>query len=236
MKLLLTVVAGLFTIQLFAQPLPIIPRPVESAVQKRKFIINAATIIVLNDEGLKPSADFLNSYLKTYYGFTLKTAKTAKTNFINLGVKTFIRPPGNDGYNLTITPKSIDISGDTYNGSFYAIQSLIQLLPLQKKKALDVQCCTVTDYPRYKYRGLHLDVSRHFFPVEYVKKYIDYIALNKLNYFHWHLTDDQGWRIEIKKYPKLTEVGAWRDGTIIAVFQEQVMTVSGMAVIIHRNK
>jgi hexosaminidase len=77
---------------------------------------------------------------------------------------------------------------------------------------------SINDYPRFQYRGLHLDVSRHIFPLDYIKKYIDYIALHKMNYFHWHLTDDQGWRIEIKKHPKLTEVGAWRNGTIIGLF------------------
>ena len=201
-----------------SQSFPIIPQPVESKMTKGKFNISASTVIVVSNENQQPAAGFLNNYLKTYYGFTLKIAKEAKTNFIKLGVKTFIRPPDNDGYNMTITPTNIDISGDTYTGAFYAIQSIIQLLPLQKKKTLDVPCGSITDYPRFKYRGLHLDVSRHFFPVDYVKKYIDFIALHKMNYFHWHLTDDQGWRIEIKKYPRLTEVGAWRDGTIIGRF------------------
>jgi hexosaminidase len=80
---------------------------------------------------------------------------------------------------------------------------------------LNIQCLTIEDEPRFGYRGMHLDVSRHFFPIEYIKKYIDYIALHKMNTFHWHLTDDQGWRIEIKKYPKLTSVGGFRNGTIV---------------------
>jgi hexosaminidase len=75
---------------------------------------------------------------------------------------------------------------------------------------MDHPLCQVTDYPRFGWRGMHLDVSRHFFDVEFVKKYIDILAMHKLNVFHWHLVDDQGWRIEIKKYPGLTEVGAWR--------------------------
>lgn len=215
MRRILVLIGCIVMVNLQAQTFPIIPQPVEGKLVPGKFIITPATVIVMNDEGLKPSADFLNSYLKTYYGFSLKTAKEAKTNFIKLGIKVFIRPPDNDGYNMTVAAKSMEISGDTYTGSFYAIQSLIQLLPVQKKKSLDVPCCTITDYPRFKYRGLHLDVGRHFMPVAFVKKYIDFIALNKLNYFHWHLTDDQGWRIEIKKYPKLTEVGGWRNGTII---------------------
>ena len=73
----------------------------------------------------------------------------------------------------------------------------------------------VNDYPRFKWRGMHLDVCRHFFPVEFIKKYIDLITMHKMNRFHWHLTEDQGWRIEIKKYPELTQTGAWRNGTII---------------------
>src|SRR5260221_14713664 len=94
------------------------------------------------------------------------------------------------------------------------MQTLIQLLPVNSDK-LQVPFVSVTDYPRFSYRGMHLDVGRHFFPVDFVKKYIDYIALHKMNYFHWHLTEDQGWRIEIKKYPRLTEVGSCRSGTII---------------------
>ena len=112
-------------------------------------------------------------------------------------------------------PTGINIEGDSYQGTFYGVQSLLQLLPVVKNASLVVNCILVEDQPRFEYRGLHLDVTRHFFPVDFVKKYIDYIALHKLNYFHWHLTDDQGWRIEIKKYPRLTSVGSRRNGTII---------------------
>ncbi|MBC7722569.1 MAG: family 20 glycosylhydrolase, partial [Pedobacter sp.] len=109
--------------------------------------------------------------------------------------------------------------GDGYEGTFYGMQSLIGLLPIAQSQTsnhkLVVPCLVINDAPRFAYRGMHLDVSRHFFGVDYVKKYIDFIALHKMNYFHWHLTDDQGWRIEIKKYPKLTSVGGYRNGTII---------------------
>ncbi|HET9055353.1 MAG TPA: family 20 glycosylhydrolase [Chitinophagaceae bacterium] len=201
-----------------SQHLSIIPEPVESILQKGNFILSPTTVIIASDEAIKPSVEFFNNYLKRYYGFTLKTAKQATSNFIYLNTKVFIRPPDKDGYSLHITDKSIDISGDTHTGTFYGIQTLIQLLPLQNEENLKIPCFIINDYPRFTYRGLHLDVSRHFFGVEYIKKYIDYIALHKMNYFHWHLTDDQGWRIEIKKYPKLTEIGAWRDGTIIGRF------------------
>src|SRR6201999_230780 len=101
-------------------------------------------------------------------------------------------------------------------------QTLIQLLPVDihisaddKVSKLQVPYVSIEDHPRFEYRGLHLDCGRHFFPVSFIKKYIDFIALHKMNYFHWHLTEDQGWRIEIKKYPRLTEIGSCRSGTII---------------------
>ncbi|HEX6180441.1 MAG TPA: family 20 glycosylhydrolase, partial [Chitinophagaceae bacterium] len=95
------------------------------------------------------------------------------------------------------------------------IQTLIQLLPVQRSASLNIPVASIEDYPRFEYRALHLDVGRHFMPLDFIKRYIDFLALHKMNYFHWHLTEDQGWRIEIKKYPRLTEVGAWRNGTII---------------------
>ncbi|WP_317235879.1 family 20 glycosylhydrolase [Niabella hibiscisoli] len=107
------------------------------------------------------------------------------------------------------------ISGLTAPGAFYGVQSLIQLLPVEKSTLLKIPAVSITDAPAVHYRGLMLDVSRHVFPLDFIKRYIDYIALHKMNYFHWHLTDDQGWRIEIKKYPKLTQIGGYRNGTII---------------------
>ncbi|HEX4850693.1 MAG TPA: beta-N-acetylhexosaminidase, partial [Puia sp.] len=118
-------------------------------------------------------------------------------------------------YKMDVNANLAYIAGDNAEGVFYGIQSLIQLLPVTPSKSLPIAQVKIEDHPRFEWRGLHLDVGRHFFSVDYVKKYIDFIALHKMNYFHWHLTEDQGWRIEIKKYPKLTEVGACRDGTII---------------------
>ena len=122
-----------------------------------------------------------------------------------------------EGYNLTITPSSISIEAKDAKGLFYAFQTILQLLPPQvfsDSKIRDTNfilpCVTINDSPKYKWRGFMLDVSRHFFPKEFIFKVLDNLALHKMNIFHWHLVDDQGWRIEIKKYPKLTEVGAWR--------------------------
>src|SRR5690606_11733133 len=119
-----------------------------------------------------------------------------------------------EGYLIQITPKQIKLVGKDA-GLFYATQSLIQMLYSYQGPTFNVPLVNITDYPRFAYRGNHLDVSRHFFPLSFIKKYIDLISSYKMNTFHWHLTDDQGWRIEIKKYPKLTAVGGYRNGTIV---------------------
>jgi hexosaminidase len=128
---------------------------------------------------------------------------------------------GMEGYSLSIDKKKALVQANTANGFFYAVQTMFQLLPPEiysaKKESANwtMACVDITDIPRLPYRGMHLDVCRHIFSVEFVKKYIDLLAVHKLNRFHWHLTDDQGWRIEIKKYPELQEIAAWRDGTLI---------------------
>ncbi|HEY4877435.1 MAG TPA: family 20 glycosylhydrolase, partial [Puia sp.] len=120
-----------------------------------------------------------------------------------------------DGYILKADKSNVIITGANDTGVFYAMQTLIQLLPLEKLSSLKIPAVTIEDYPRFAYRGLMLDCGRHFFSVDFIKQYIDFIALHKMNTFHWHLTEDQGWRIEIKKYPRLTEIGSCRNGTII---------------------
>ncbi|HEX3101933.1 MAG TPA: family 20 glycosylhydrolase, partial [Pyrinomonadaceae bacterium] len=118
-----------------------------------------------------------------------------------------------EGYSLSVTPDMIQISGEE-RGVFYGLQSLMQLLPAKFDKEAKVPTAEIKDRPRFGYRGMHLDVGRHFMPVEFVKKYIDLMSQYKFNNFHWHLTEDQGWRIEIKKYPKLTEIGSKRPETM----------------------
>ena len=194
----------------------IIPKPVSLKVKQGNFRLDKKTVIVVKDEGDKDAADFLNDYLQRFYGFSLNITDAASTNYISLSTKKFVKAPENDEhYTLEGTAKSIAIEGDSYAGTFRGVQSLLQLLPVKKSAALQVPLVSISDQPRLKYRGLMLDVARHFFEIDFVKKYIDFIALHKMNTFHWHLTDDQGWRVEIKKYPKLTEVGAYRNGTII---------------------
>jgi hexosaminidase len=125
-----------------------------------------------------------------------------------------------EGYHLHATTRSIEISASTHAGLFYGLQTLSQLLRRDPagsstESGWEVPAVTIEDAPRFSYRGMHLDVGRHFFPVSFIKRYIDLMAMYKMNTFHWHLTEDQGWRIEIKKYPRLTEVGSRRAETIL---------------------
>ena len=127
---------------------------------------------------------------------------------------------GNEAYTLTITKQGIAIAASTPAGAFYARQSLRQMIPAEaltdkKVTAVVLPCCIIKDAPHFAYRGAHLDVCRHFFSVDEVKTYLDILAMHKINRFHFHLTEDQGWRIEIKHYPQLTQVGAYRDGTMV---------------------
>ena len=193
----------------------IIPKPVSLKTNNGTFRFDRNTVIVA-DEGNRDAADFFNKYLEDYYGFNLNTAESAQKNYIRFSSRTFVKAPENkEHYTFTSTSKGVDITGDSYDGTFRGTQTLIQLLPPAKATSLSIPQVSIDDQPRLGYRGLMLDVGRHFFGVDYVKRFIDYIALHKMNTFHWHLTEDQGWRIEIRKYPKLTEVGAYRDGTII---------------------
>lgn len=162
-------------------------------------------------------ADLLNAYVVTKAGFSLR-----ETNKVNAGSKAIVLTSAGseklpeEGYQISITPKEFKIIGKGA-GLFYGLQSAMQLMPepAQKGGTIVINAAEINDYPRFKYRGLHLDVGRHMFPVAFVKKYIDLMSQYKLNNFHWHLTEDQGWRIEIKKYPKLTTIGSSRNGTIV---------------------
>jgi hexosaminidase len=198
-----------------SQDINIIPKPKSLEVNVGSFTINQKTPIVVKNAVNMASAVFLRDYLKAYYGFNLKIKKSGSTGII---LNTNEKAAAKDGYSLISNKKASIITGETNTGTFYGVQTLIQLFPVQKSKVLNIPAVTVNDAPDRTYRGLHLDVGRHFMPISFIKKYIDLIALHKMNYFHWHLTEDQGWRIEIKKYPKLTSVGGWRNGTIIGPY------------------
>ena len=164
-------------------------------------------------EGLQNESSYLIKMLGERTGLGFEEAS-------NGSIQLLIDPSieAKEGYSMEVTPSSILIRGQQAQGVFYGIQSLLQLLgeyPLDDSTVFGVPAVRIKDQPNYAYRGMHLDVCRHFFSVEFVKRYLDVMAMHKLNTFHWHLTEDQGWRIEIKKYPGLTEVGGYRNGTII---------------------
>jgi len=220
----LLLLAPCFALSQTKTNLNIIPQPVSIQMGNGQFTLTKKTVIVASDAEDRKTANYLNDYLQQTYGFRLDVDKRESKNYIRLTTKKFIKAPDKDAYNLTVTPEGVAILGDTYEGTFYGVQTLIQLLPTTPNFTLrqaqgqtpnfSVPVVAIQDYPRFAYRGMHLDVGRHFFPPSFVKRYIDYLALHKLNYFHWHLTEDQGWRIEIKKYPKLMSEAAYRNGTI----------------------
>ena len=177
--------------------LPIIPLPNKCILQNGKFILSPKTTIYCNDKRLLNHINYFNDYLKKNNQFELSIIKdSSKINSIILDCK---NDPNqiNESYHLLINSNKITIKGDTA-GVFYALQSLVQLINNQTSNIIKLPCLIINDEPAFKWRGMHLDVSRHFFPISFIKRYIDFLALYKLNVFHWHLTDDQGWRIEIK--------------------------------------
>ncbi len=199
--------------------LNIVPAPANVKVNAGKFSLTSSTVLVIKNGVDDRAANFLNSSLKKKFGFSLKKVKTASANFIQLTTLQTLVPGKEGAYNLTASAKNITVNGQTASGTFYGVQTLLQLLPVEQQKSFHpvyaVPAVEINDAPRFAYRGMHLDVARHFMPVDFIKKYIDYLAACKYNTFHFHLTDDQGWRIEIKKYPQLTAVGGYRNGTII---------------------
>lgn len=199
----------------------VIPLPQEvSLTQGNPFNLNGNVLIAYpeNNALLQRNAEFLSEYIRQSTDYAPKTKAIAAgeqvTNAITLGLDPGIA--NKEGYVLTTTPEGISINGQTENGVFYGIQTLRKSIPAEAKGAtILIPAGEIKDEPRFPYRGMHLDVGRHFFPIEFIKKYIDLLALHNMNTFHWHLTEDQGWRIEIKKYPKLTEIGSQRSRTVI---------------------
>jgi len=220
MRKIILLFLTIISFKLSAQEVSIIPQPVaiKSDQQAQPFKIDITTSFYA-DFGATSSISFLDEYLNKYYNLKLKWFKNPdikRKNMINVIVDKGVS--NLNQYQLKVDQNTITITAGSDTAAFYGIQSLIQLLPTSKSTTLNVPNVEITDYPRFGYRGMHLDVSRHFFDVAFVKQYIDYLALHKMNYFHWHLTDDHGWRIEIKKYPKLTEISAWRNGSIIGLW------------------
>lgn len=197
----------------------IIPQPNELTVNEGQLILGK-TIGISSNEAFKVSIDFLKQYIENYSDFTVEDGKDIQFVF---GAEI----ESDEEYLLSVTPETIKISAKTDHGALYAVQTLRQLLSSgfengsSTDNKITIPCLVIKDGPQFSYRGMHLDVGRHMYSVDFIKKYIDALAMLKMNTFHWHLTEDQGWRIEIKKYPKLQEVAAYRDETLVGHYSDQ---------------
>lgn len=208
-----------------ASRLKILPMPADIEITNGVFVLDNSIGISFDDQ-LKISATFLKDFVEN--GSDIKLKQNNKIRFI-----TDETIANDEGYQLTITPEHIEIRAKTDHGAFYAVQSLRQLLPADFENAsfaqesIAIPSVTIKDSPQFKHRGMHLDVGRHFFSVDFIKKYIDALAMLKMNTFHWHLTEDQGWRIEIKKYPKLQEIAAFRNQTLVGSYNTHQQQFDG---------
>ena len=202
------------------QAVNIIPQPQQLEVVDGGFSLTPKTVInvVKGADDLQPACTFLSKLVEKSLGSALEIKSgEVKKDAVNIIVDSSMKT---DAYELIVTDKSVDVKGGSSKAVFYALQSLRQMMPVGIEKGeqmskIRIQNVKIQDEPRFAYRGGMLDVCRHFFTVEEVKNYIDILALHKLSVFHWHLTEDQGWRIEIKKYPELTQVGSVRKQTVI---------------------
>ena len=201
----------------------IIPAPVSYQTTKAVFLFDNHVVINIQTDNLevKKYTGLFQDFLKTA-GYNVEIQHDYQQNKMNKYVLVLLNKNplpqlGNEGYTLEVNDNTIELSANKASGIFNGFQTLQQLIPVDSQtadnsptKAIKIMGCKIKDYPRFGWRGLMLDVSRHFFNVDEVKAYIDLMAQYKFNVFHWHLTDDEGWRIEIKSLPKLTEIGAWR--------------------------
>jgi hexosaminidase len=194
----------------------LIPQPVEIKQSAGSYIITKSSTIGFENQSCQKIAEMLTEKLNLATGFGIKAAQTKSASIQFILNKSMVPQIGKEGYTLISSSSGVVISANEPAGLFYGMQTLLQLLPkeIESKKVIagnwTIPLVQITDYPRFRWRGMMLDVSRNFFTKDEVKRYIDQISRVKYNTFHWHLTDDNGWRIEIKSLPKLTEVGAWR--------------------------
>ena len=196
---------------LSAQTINIIPQPKQVEFRKGYFTLNKKTTVTFNDPQLKFLAEYTSETVKLLNQAQPAVRSAKGTSSIPLSINLILDGKANtakEGYILTVKSATITVKGTTAQGLFYGVQSLLQLIPIQGDSK--IQALEIKDEPRFAWRGLLLDVSRHFFTIDEVKRLIDEMVIYKFNLLHLHLSDDQGWRVEIKKLPELTKVGAWR--------------------------
>jgi len=207
----------------------IIPLPAEVTDQRGLFTLSSSTNITISSgiEPMRKIAALLAGHTEKYHGIinSVEESKNGEKGSIFLKLDENLKL-GKEDYHLTVSTKGVVIEAAYPAGLFYGAQTLIQLMPPTPKQTAEIILpgVEINDHPRFSWRGLHLDVSRHFMPKEFIMKYIDYMAMHKLNTFHWQLSDDQGWRIEIRKYPRLTEIGSVRKTTLIGHVNNQMGT------------
>lgn len=199
--------------------LPVIPQPVTYKLLDEAVVVLKQDAAIVGPPARLGNAVYLAGLLQQYANITPQVHTSL------LPDAQIILEPGDDSlnraemYRLTVSNNRVVIRANDNRGYINAFQTLIQLFE-PVPGGVQIRAAEIIDYPRFSYRGMHLDVARHFFPVSYIKQYLDYLAFHKFNRFHWHLTDDQGWRIESKRYPKLNEIGSWRDSTLIGHFKD----------------
>ena len=220
----------IFILNATSQHHALIPYPKEvKNLDSQSVQLSASTTIYCTDNTVN-EAFYLQKVLNRSTGFNIQISKASDKGIpgsISLSLQSDRNGP-KEAYSLKTHDKLINITASKPHGLFNGIQTLLQLMPvqvysheIQKNVKWEVPPVIINDEPTFSWRGMHLDVARHFYSVEFVKRFIDILAYHKMNTFHWHLTEDQGWRIEIKKYPRLTEVGAWRDSTLIGHMREK---------------
>jgi hexosaminidase len=197
------------------RPVEVIPQPAQlTTLETPDFILNSSTPVVISDSTMLPAVEQLQRSAKMHLPVTFSKAYPTGKKKILFRYNPALDSLTGEGYSLRINQNQVLIQSSGAAGLFYAVETIRQLLPVTAEKdtlpALALPAVEITDKPRFTWRGMHLDVSRHFIPVGFIKKYIDYLAMHKLNVFHWHLVDGIGWRIEIKSHPELTKWGAWR--------------------------
>jgi hexosaminidase len=192
----------------------IVPEPVKVEVQKGYFSLNEKSLLLF--EGTDSALEqYVRQYFSNYLGVCFSQESDKKYGTVIFRLNTdYDKTVGEEGYRLEVNKEGVMLTANTPAGLVYALQSLYQLAPADvaknSQKGIQIPQVKIVDYPRFEWRGSHRDVSRHFFDVDHIKRHLDLMALYKMNKFHWHLTDDHGWRLEIDNYPKLTEIGAWR--------------------------
>lgn len=206
--------------QVYSQSgLPVIPQPVQYRMLGGDVVVLKQQAAIVGPPARLGNAVYLAGLLQQYASVTPQVHTSLLPDakiVLEPGDATLNRP---EMYRLTVSDHRIVIQANDNRGYINAFQTLIQLFE-PVAGGVQIRPVEIVDYPKFLYRGMHLDVARHFFPVSYIKQYIDYMAFHKFNRFHWHLTDDQGWRIESKRYPKLNEIGSWRDSTLIGHFKD----------------